>query len=206
MRIPSFILAFSLLGICPAFSQEGRLEDADILEKRIERQPVPADILAAAVQAVQELGDLTLRGEYAEVVNKTYPRYLKRAAKKAGGNDRIAAEMERAVDEFAASGLTITKFTAEPAVSGFDIPEFNEWLVFVPTKRQVRRIDPATGVKEFIELTDYQVAIRGKEEGASWGFINGSTLEVQELRGFFPSLPSDIADFAIPEKGFRRVN
>ena len=109
--------------------------------------------------------------------------------------------MRKLVNEFAASGMTVTKFEAEPAIHGFDIPEFREWLVFVPCTRTVRRIDPATGKTQWAEIKDYQVAIRKKESGATWSFINGSRLKMQELRSFFPSLPSDLEDYAVPKIG-----
>ncbi|GHC48036.1 hypothetical protein GCM10007100_12330 [Roseibacillus persicicus] len=195
----SFAVANSGLG------QAGVVEDAEVLERAIVRQAVPADVLADAVKEVQQVGDLTLKGDFMGVVDKLYPRYRHRAAKKLGGNEEMAATMKKMVDDLAASGITITKFVAEPALHGFDIPEFREWLVFVPTTRLVRRIDPATGLVERMEIKDYQVAIRKKTEGSSWSFLNGSTLNMQELRALFPTLPADIEEFAVPEKGARRV-
>ena len=176
----------------------------DILEKVIERRPVPADVLADAVVAVQNVGDQTLKGEYAEVVEKMYPRFQQRSAKKLGGKAKMALEMKAAVDKFAASGMKITNLTAEPALHGFEIPEFREWLVFVPTTRTVRRIDPETGLAQRLEITDYQAAIR-KHDGKDWTFLNGSTLSLLELRSLFPSLPNGIEKWAIPEKGFKRL-
>ena len=183
------------------FAQEGGMENVDVLEKTIEREAVPAEVLADAVKATQEVGDQTLRGDFDGVVQKLYPRYRKRSAKRLGSTEALTLHMQKLVNEFAASGMTVTKFEAEPAIHGFDIPEFREWLVFVPCKRKIRRIDPATGLTQWAEIRDYQVAIRKKEVGAPWSFINGSRLKISELRTFFPSLPNDIEEYAVPHVG-----
>lgn len=200
----------AIILFCPilgsgGLAQEAAVAEAEVLERRIEREAVPAEVLAAAVDAVQEVGDQTLRGEYEAVVEKMYPRFRKRAAKKLGGNDQLVTQMRKLVNEYAASGIAITKFQAEPAIHGFDIPEFKEWLVFVPTTRTVRFIDPQTGLKEVKEVSDYQVAVRSKVEGETWSFLNGSTMQIPELLALFPSLPRDIKEWAVPLKKARDV-
>ena len=196
-----FLIVVTFLGHSMCFAQEEGLDSADILDNTFERAAVPAEILADAVKATQAVGDETLKGDFDGVVKKLYPRYRKRAAKRLGSNEALTEQMRKLVNEFAASGMTVTKFEAEPAIHGFDIPEFSEWLVFVPTKRTVRRIDPTTGLTQWAEIKDYQVAIRKKEVGASWSFINGSRLKMTELRSFFPSLPNDLEEYAVPEIG-----
>ena len=191
-------LMICLFGLSMGFSQE----EVNGLKKDFKRQAVPAEILADAVRATQAVGDQTLKGEFDAVVEKLYPRSRKRAAKKLGGNQAVVDRMREMVNEFSAGGMALTKFVAEPAIHGFDIPEYREWLVFVPTTRTVRRISPETGLTQFLEITDYQVAIRKKEAGSEWSFINGSTLKISELRSFFPTLPIDI-QYAIPKVGSR---
>ena len=201
MHAKIFFIAVTLWTHSVCVAQEGGIENVDVLEKTIEREAVPAEVLADAVKATQEVGDQTLKGDFDGVVKKLYPRYRHRAAKRLGSNEALTAHMRNLVDEFAASGMTVTKFEAEPAIHGFDIPEFKEWLVFVPCKRTIRRIDPATGLTQWAEIRDYQVAIRKKELGSSWSFINGSRLKISELRTFFPSLPNDIEEYAVPQIG-----
>ncbi len=198
-------LIFNLALGWPLFSQQAEVEGADVLERVIERKVVPATVLADAVTAVQEVGNQTLRGEFEAVVKKMYPRFRKRSAKKLGSNEEMVAQMRKVVNDFTISGITIMAFEAEPAFHGFDVPEFNEWLVLVPTVRTIRFIHPETGVRKVREVFDYQVAIRSKEEGASWSFLNGRTLKMQELRSLFPSLPADIGEWAIPPIGGRKV-
>lgn len=205
MRLSIVTVLSMSLSMSFIHAQQSVLEGAADLERPIERQTVPAEVLADAVKAVQKVGDQTLKGEFDAVVAQLYPRFRKRAAKKLGGTEKLAAQMQRMVDEFAAGGMTVTKFVAEPAIHGFDIPEFNEWLVFVPTTRIVRRIDPTTGLRRQMEFGDYQVAIRSKAVGSEWSFLNGSTLKVQELRAFFPTLPADIEEWAVPQKRYREL-
>ncbi|MGJ8723524.1 MAG: hypothetical protein ACSHYB_03115 [Roseibacillus sp.] len=201
MHTKIFFIAAALWGYSVSLAQVGGVENADVLEKAIEREAVPAEVLADAVRATQEVGDQTLKGDFVGVVEKLYPRYRDRAAKRLGSNQALAAQMGKLVDEFAAGGMTVTKFEAEPAIHGFDIPEFREWLVFVPCKRTVRRIDPDTGLTQWVVFKDYQVAVRKKEVGSAWSFINGSRLKIPELRTFFPSLPNDIEEYAVPAIG-----
>jgi hypothetical protein len=198
-------IALGLGGLSFAFGQAPALTDADLLEKVVERQAVPAEVLAGAVTAVQQVGDMTLRGDFQRVVETLYPRFRQRAAKKLGGNERLVAQMQKMVNDFAAQGIMVTKFEAEPALHGFDVPEFREWLVFVPTTKTVRFVDPQTGLKQVKAVSDYQVAIRGKADGSQWSFLNGSTLKIQELRALFPTLPADIEEWAVPRKSARDV-
>ncbi len=198
------VLAVLITGTV-SHAQSGSVLGARELEREIKREPVPASILADAVNAVQKLGDDTLRGKFAEVVDQLYPRYQKRAAKKLGGHLELEKQLRQAVADLAAGGITITGFSAEPALYGFDIPEFSEWLVFVPTTRIIRRIDTATGLVERGEIKDYQIAVRKKAEGSDWSFINGSTMSSREIRSLFNSLPADIENFAIPAKSYRKL-
>ena len=203
MKVARSLVILVFVGVSTGFCQQNGILEKDQLERPINRKAVPAEHLAAAVTAVQAIGDQTLRGQFNEVVEKMYPRYRNRAAKKLGGKAEMAAQMKKLVNDYAASGISITGFVAEPATIGFDIPEFNEWLVFVPTTRTVSFIDPKTGRKETRNVSDYQVAVRGKGEGETWSFLNGSTLKVKELRSLFPSLPADIGEWAIPQKSVK---
>lgn len=200
MRNLIALIFLNSLVLVEVFSQQEPLAGVNELERLIERKAVPAEVLAAAVAAVQKVGDQTLRGDFEGVVEQTYGRFQKRAAKKLGSNEELAAKMRKLVDDYAASGIAITGFVAEPAMHGFDIPEFNEWLVFVPTTRTVRFIDPQTGLKQVKQVPNYQVAICSQKEGSSWSFLNGSTLKVQELRALFPSLPAGIEEWAMKKK------
>jgi hypothetical protein len=180
-------------------------QQAGVTDDIVVRQPVPAPVIANAVKAVQAVGDQALRGEFKEVIGKLYPRFRKRAVKRVGGEAALTETFRKMMEDLAKTGITVTKFEAEPALHAFDIPGFNEWLVFVPTKRTIRFIDPETKKVQRGVLKDYQIAIRKKTEDASWTFLNGSTLEIRELRALFPSLPSTPDELGLPSKEFDRL-
>ncbi|MEM9081080.1 MAG: hypothetical protein AAGC74_10355 [Verrucomicrobiota bacterium] len=182
------------------FSQV-EIEDGHMVVKR----PVPQAVVSEAVSAVQTLGNETLKGNVGFVFERMYPRLRKREAKRMGGEELLKAKIESVPDEMARLGVQLLGFQAEPAFHGFEIPEFDEWLVFVPTSRRIRGVDSKTGRPMEYEVSDYQVAIRKKAAGAEWTFINGSTLKVQDLRSLFPSLPADEEDLGLPELSSRKL-
>lgn len=169
----------------------------------IERKPVPQEVFDEASQAVRSLGQETLKGNADYLFERIYGRMRKRAAKQLGSEEALRAKMAGIFDEMDRMGLQLISFQAEQALSGFEIPEYREWLVFVPTVRTIRGID-STGRVVVQEVRDFQVAIRPQDKG-EWSFINGSKLKVQELRRLFPSLPSDKEALGWPELSARRV-
>lgn len=196
----SFLLIGALwMCLIPTVAAQSGAVTGDIVLK----EAVPGSVIAEAVAAVQQVGNEALQENYEEVIAKIYPRYRKRAVKQLGGEAALVAQMRKMISDLKQGGITILSFKAEPAIQGFEIPEFGQWLVFVPTTRVIRRIDTQTGQVKKGELTDYQVALRDKAEGSEWSFINGSTLKVSELRALFPSLPRDEDELALPPTGFR---
>jgi hypothetical protein len=83
--------------------------------------------------------------------------------------------------------------------------QYLEWLVFVPTRKVYRVIDPATNQPMKLELLGYQVAIMEKpteeKRNNHWTFIDGSSLTIPELRSFFPGLPEDQTLLGLPPVG-----
>ena len=59
MRLKIVLVVVTFCGHAVGFAQEGGVENVDILEKAIEREAVPAEVLADAVKATQEVGDQT---------------------------------------------------------------------------------------------------------------------------------------------------
>lgn len=194
-----FAVACSALSV--AHGQVGGAVTDDV----VIRETVPAKLVAEAVAAVQDVGDEALQGKFDEVVTKLYPRFRKRAVKQAGGEAALVATFAKMFSDLSATGITITKFEAEPALHAFDIPEFQEWLVFVPTARTIRFIDPTTKKVQRGVLKDYQIAIRKKDGAGEWSFLNGSTMKIAELRTLFPSLPATPSELGLPSKKFEKL-
>lgn len=165
----------------------------------IERKPVPLEIFNEATEAVRNLGAETMKGNGDYIYETMYPRMRKRATKQLGSEKALREKLNQIPEQMDRMGLQLTAFRAEPALSGFEIPEFREWLIFVPTVRTIRAID-SNGNVLLKKIRDFQVAVRPQDK-AEWSFINGSKLKVRELRRLFPSLPANKDDLGWPEVG-----
>jgi hypothetical protein len=172
---------------------------------------VPAEVLRGAEAATKILGAQVLKGNLSYSIQRMYPRWRKRAAVREGGD---AALEKKLMDVFAQArkqGTDLLAFEVGEAVSGHevhlgrgtdektgkDVERYLEWLVFVPTRKIYRVIDPATGEAKKLEMKGYQVAIV-KKRTSDWYFIDGSSLTIPELRSFFPGLPEDQALLGLP--------
>lgn len=161
-------------------------------------QGVPEAAKKAAAAATKLLGDQVLRTNYSYVIQRMYPRHKARAAKKAGGEAKLAEQLARLSEKMKSQGIVILTFAVGEPKSAFLVPEYKEWLVFVPTKKVYTLPDPQRGnAYRKIESHGYQVAV-AKEGGQDWYFMDGSNLTVQQLRSMFPSLPKDVKLLSLP--------
>ena len=178
------------------------------------KRKVPQAVLDQAETATRNLGQQVVRGNYAFALQRMYPRWKKRAAKKLQGGE---AELERRLDEIprqmARQGITMLKYEVKKPVVGHEvvllrgedkagrpIQMFLEWLVFVPTRAEYRVIDPQTRLPKRVETLGYQIAVN-KKGTADWHFIDGRNLTIADLRSFFPSLPENQKLLGLPRVG-----
>jgi hypothetical protein len=158
---------------------------------------VPAEAFRNAAAATTELGDQVLRTNFSYIFQRMYPRFKARAAKKAGGEEKLAEQLGKMPEQMIAEGIRILSFKVGEPSSGFVLPEMREWLVFVPTTKVYMVQDQERGVNRRFESKGYQVAV-AKEGGTDWYFIDGANLTVQELRSIFPTLPKDEKQLNLP--------
>lgn len=158
---------------------------------------------AEARLAVQTLADEVRRGNLKATAEKMYPRWRKRLAARIGGERVLAAELEAARRMMKQQGIVIESYTALQAgqaigvrpgkgvetVNGEqrEVLTTTEWMVFVPTVAVWRVIDPETGRPRRVERRSFQVAVRPKA-GDEWTFIDGTNLNLSDLRGLFPGV------------------
>ena len=193
---------------------------------------VPAETIASCKQAVQELGDNVLKGNYLFAKEKMYPRYMKRQIA-IHGEDKFNQQFLDIPSNLNEMGVTINSFTAEEPVSFFRVwpqikPEAKQkldsgqqkdlldgdvvynLLIMVPTTQVWTFSNNRGGPPRKLKREGFQVAIAQQTEvpGAEeWTFIDGGTIQPQELRAMFPSLPqtlvlpkrfdSEVKDFEI---------
>ncbi|MBB21682.1 MAG: hypothetical protein CMN04_02145 [Roseibacillus sp.] len=177
-------------------------------------EKVPKEVLDQAVDATRVMGQQVLKGDYSVALDRMYPRWKNRAAKRlAGGQAELARRLADIPAKMASQGISMLKYeVGEPTGahevvllrgkdrSGNDVNMYLEWLVFVPTRAEYRIIDPQTRLARRIETTGFQVAVNRKGT-ADWYFIDGRNCSIADLRSFFPGLPEDLGLLGIPKVG-----
>ncbi|QTN31323.1 hypothetical protein HZ994_02925 [Akkermansiaceae bacterium] len=180
---------------------------AGIHAQDVETQPVPPEVTAAAVKAVGELGREVVLGRYQVAIERMYPVWKERSAKRMGGMDKLQQQLDGVAKQMLQQGISITDFKPSGQPRPFEVYpgktvevidgeqveklRFTKWLVLVPTVTRFRAMIQGDPVAVNIESTGFQVAIcdKGKDD---WTFIDGSAVTVNELRSLFITLPQDL--------------
>ncbi|MGC4015205.1 MAG: DUF3520 domain-containing protein [Luteolibacter sp.] len=146
-----------------------------------------ARVRASAVSAVEQLGKEVVAGHYQAALDSMYPEWKQRLAKRAGGLNKLDAQLREVPDMLLKGGITIesSKPRTTEEIRVFEV-EPDKYLVIVPT---VTRLRISQGGKEsFSEKNSFQIAISAKGS-QDWQFIDGSSVNLADLRGLFPQLP-----------------
>lgn len=172
-----------------------------------ETEPVPAEVTASAVKAVAALGREVVQGRYQIAVERMYPVWKERTAKRMGGMEKLQQELDGVAKQMLQQGISITDFKPSGQPRAFEVYpgkivevidgkkveklRYTKWLILVPTVTKFRAMIEGDPVAVNIESTGFQVAIcdKGKDE---WTFIDGSAVTVNELRSLFITLPQDL--------------
>jgi len=175
---------------------------------------VPQSVLDQAEAATRAMGQQVLQGNFRVALDRMYPRWKKRAAKKLqGGQVELARRLAEIPKEMARQGISMLKYEVRKPTSahevvllrgedkeGRPINMYLEWLVFVPTRAEYRVIDPKTRLPRKIETLGFQVAVK-KKGTPDWHFIDGRNCSIADLRSFFPGLPEDQKLLGLPQVG-----
>ncbi|MGC4015212.1 MAG: hypothetical protein QM755_11955 [Luteolibacter sp.] len=184
-------------------------------ENVVKADPVPADLSASAQAAVEKLGLEVVAGRYQTAINRMYPQWKARMAKRAGGMKALDEQLAAVPQILQQGGITLLSskpygtpqvFQVAPGkriekVDGRDTPVlvYTKWLVIVPT---VTRLKVAQdGTTSLGERTSFQAAISDKGK-YDWTFIDGSSVNAAELRGLFLTLPETLV---LPKVGGREI-
>ncbi|MBC7980089.1 MAG: hypothetical protein H7Y36_05955, partial [Armatimonadetes bacterium] len=178
----------------------------------------PPEVIAAAVGAVGALGKEVVMGRYQVAIERMYPQWKERTAKRIGGMDKLEAQLNGVAKQMLQQGISITDFkavgqprafevypgTRKSQVNGVEIEElrYTKWLVLVPTLTRFRMIRDGEPRPMTIESEGFQVAISDKGTN-DWTFIDGSGATVNELRSLFISLPRDLELPALEKREIR---
>lgn len=167
----------------------------------------PPEVVRSALAAVEDLGDRVVRGNYAVAIERMYPQWKERMAKRKGGIEALERELAGIGEVMARNGVSLFSFKTQGAPkvyevwpgesSGLDEGETNytKWMVLIPTVTQFRIMSPNSPKAQVIDSQGFQVAISDKDK-LDWTFINGSDVSVSDLRSLFITLP---ANMELPE-------
>ncbi|MEP2775479.1 MAG: hypothetical protein ABJQ29_09465 [Luteolibacter sp.] len=165
------------------------------------------ETVASAVSAVQELGKQVVLGRYSVAIERMYPQWKERAAKRAGGMEKLEQKLDNVAQQMLAQGISITDFSPQGQPRAYEVGagksvemvngqqveklRYTKWMVLVPTVTKFRAMLKNDPVAIIIESTGFQVAISDKGKN-DWTFIDGSDLTVGDLRSLFGNLPLDL--------------
>lgn len=170
----------------------------------------PPEVVASASAAVAALGNEVVLGRYKAAIDRMYPLWKKRTAKRLGGMDKLEAQLDGVARQMVQQGISMISFQPQGQPRSYEVGSgkkmevtndtvsYNQWMVLIPTvtKFRITRQNEKTVV---IESIGFQVAVSDKGKN-DWTFIDGSGLSVNDLRGLFYNLP---ADMELPPTGKR---
>ncbi|MCW1924119.1 hypothetical protein OKA05_16245 [Luteolibacter arcticus] len=171
----------------------------------------PVDVTDAAVASVKVLGEQVVLGKQQIAIDRMYPEWKERAAKEAGGMDKLEAQLAAVPRMMAQQGVQLISFKPKGVPSSYEVQMGKEvveengkkveklihkkWLVLIPTVTEFRIAKPAEkgGVPKFvvIQSTGFQAAVSDKGKN-DWTFIDGASLTVADLRRLFGTLPENM--------------
>ena len=168
----------------------------------------PREVVTSAVESVEALGKQVVLGNHKVAIEKMYPQWKERMAKRRGGIEKLEEELEGIGGMMARNGVNIISFKTQGAPRVYEVwpgkdagganagqPVFTKWMMLVPTVMQIRIMQGDDPKGHVINLHGFQIAIseKGRQD---WTFINGSDVTVADLRSLFPALP---ANMELPE-------
>ena len=175
-------------------------------QNAVEEKASP-EVVASAVSAVGELGKQVVLGRYQVAMERMFPQWKDRAAKRAGGMEKLEAQLNSVAEEMLKRGISITDFVPQGQPRSFEVIPgkkvttvngqqveqliYTKWLVLVPTLTKFRVFLANDPKPITIESTGFQIAISDKGKN-DWTFIDGSAASVNDLRSLFINLPQDL--------------
>jgi hypothetical protein len=183
-------------------------------ENVVKAETPPATVAPAAVAAVEKLGSEVVAGRYQITLDRMYPQWKDRLAKRAGGLDKLAEQLLKAPELLKSSGVALISSKPRGAPSVYEVGigkktetvngrqvelmAYTKWLAIVPTA--TRMTISKDGKSRLVESLSFQVAISNKNAN-DWTFIDGSSLSLPDLRSLFPTFP----DVQLPAVEVREI-
>ena len=189
------------------FAQHGATPKESLSEGEVSTEAVPPQVVSSAVAAVAKLGDEVVLGRYQAAVERMYPVWKERAAKRMGGMPALEKQLAGVAAQMVQQGISIISFKPQGQPRSYEVVPgtrvvkengvgverlvFTKWLVMVPTVRKIRIMREGNPKPLVIESIGYQVAISDKGKN-DWTFMDGADLKLNDLRGLFGTLPQNL--------------
>ena len=170
-------------------------------------QEAPADVVASAVSAVADLGQEVAMGRFHVAVERMYPKWKERAAKRVGGMAELEKQLDGVTRQMVQQGISILSFRPQgqprsyevlpgkktEIVDGQEVESmiYTKWMVLVPTLSKFRIMREGEPKPLVFESIGFQVAVSDKNK-LEWTFIDGAGLTVNDLRSLFISPPLNL--------------
>lgn len=170
-------------------------------------QAASAEVVLSAQEAVAELGKQVVLGHYQVAIERMNPLWKERTAARMGGVAEMEKQLAGVSEQMVQQGISIISFQPQGRPSSYEVGPgkkvetvngsqvesliYTKWLVLVPTVTKFRIFPKGTQKAVVIESTGFQAAISDKGKN-DWTFIDGSSLNQNELRKLFINLPQDM--------------
>lgn len=171
----------------------------------------PVEVTTSAVAAVKALGDQVLLGNHIVAVERMYPEWKQRAAKDAGGMEKLEEQLKGLPAMMAQQGVQLISFRPKGSPVSYEVSPgkkvvkeggkdvekliYQKWLVLVPTLIEYRIAKPSEGTAApqfvVIQSSGFQIAVSDKDSN-TWSFIDGASIKASELLGLFGTLPANL--------------
>lgn len=136
--------------------------------------------------ALAKLKAATLAQDAQTLVAMTHPKAI--AAQ--GGEEAALINAQESFLNLERRGLKQSALTLDTPTQFY--PTKDDWVAFVPTHSRLQ------SKNQVVSEDGYLIAVRPKQDGSAWHFIDGAGVEVpQQIFDYFPGLPPDIS---IPKK------
>lgn len=149
-------------------------------------KPVPvadeavSEEVQTAVKLANELANATVTGDYAKVVDATYPSLVTEM----GGRENAIKVTTNAIQKMQADGFVIQSLTV--GKPGPMLSEGTNSFVVLPTALEM------TVPRALLKSKSYLLAV-SNDKGKSWKFVEGAGLAMKEMRDrVLPTLPATL--------------
>ncbi len=133
-----------------------------------------------AVKLANELANATVTGDYAKVVDSTYPKLVTEM----GGRENAIKATTSAIQKMQADGFVITSLTV--GKPGPMLSEGTNSFVVLPTALEM------TVPRALLKSKSFLLAV-STDKGKSWKFLEGAGLANKEMRDrVLPALPATL--------------